>query len=178
MVIRRRLGGAICLIPYMFLLISGFIFQKQIIIDVAFLFMLIGIIFSGRIYNLIFLNSNSTSSFYAGNTALQYGYSPKGQNGEIWNPNNKTINEIFALYPEKRSHMPIEGTAGFLFYTQFKKDYSNQIEFYDYRLGGDTFIYYEFYFHPYDNNGDKTIRKERKIDEISENMYFVPLDKL
>ncbi|BDC94779.1 hypothetical protein TRBR_28760 [Treponema bryantii] len=140
--------------------------------------MFIGIIFSGQIYNLIFLNSNSTSSFFAGNIALQYGYSPKGQNGEIWDPNKNSINEIFAKYPKKRSHIPIQGTAGFLFYTKFNIMYSNQIEFYDYRLGGDSFIYYEFYFHPYDNNGDKITRKEKRINEISENMYFVPLDKI
>lgn len=178
MVIRRRLGGAICLLPYFIMLINGIIFQKQLVIDLSFLLGFFGILFSERIYNLLLLNSNSTSAFYAGNLALQFGYSPKGQNGLIWNPQKYKISDIYSFYPNNRYKIPVEGTTGFLFYIKFNKNYANQIEFYDYRLGGESFIYYEFYFHSYDKNGDKTTRKERRIDEISEEMYFVPLDKL
>ncbi len=165
MIIRRRIGGAICLIPYILFLI----------IEFSFILSILGVLFSGKIYDKFLLNSNSTSSLYAGKIALQYGYEPKGQNGIIWNPTEYKISEIYNLYPRNRTNIPVEGTAGFIFYTNKKGKYANQMEFYDYRLGGNCFIDYEFYFHPYDNNGDRTIRKEVNIQEITKEMIFVPL---
>ena len=176
MVIRRRIGGTICLLPYLLLLIIGYWYDNQIVIDISFILLIVSIIFSGKIYDLFLLNSNSTSSLYAGNMALHYGYSPKGQNGKIWNPSEYKISEIYNLYPQNRTNKPVKGTAGFLFYTNMKK--ANNMEFYDYRLGNDYFIDYEFYFHPFDENGDKTIRKEINLKEITNRMIFVPLEKL
>lgn len=178
MVIRRRLGGAICLLPFIMFLSLGFMFNSQLIIDFSFILMIIGIIFSEKIYNFFLLDSNSTSSLYAGNMALQYGYTPKSQDNKIWNPSDYTISEIYNLYPEKRTNMPEKGSAGFIFYMYKRGKYANKIEFYDYRLGGDFFIDYEFYFHPFDDKGDKTIRKEMYISEITSTMVFVPLEKL
>ena len=175
MIIRRRIGGAICLIPYILFLIIGIIFENKIIIDFSFILLILGVLFSGKIYDKFLLNSNSTSSLYAGKIALQYGYEPKGQNGIIWNPTEYKISEIYNLYPRNRTNLPVEGTAGFIFYTNKKRKSAKQMEFYDYRLGGNCFIDYEFYFHPYDNNGDSTIRKEVNIQEITKEMIFVPL---
>ena len=178
MVIRRRLGGTVCVLPAFLVMIVGHMLNIQIIINISFIVSIIGSFFSDKIYDLLFLDSNSTSSLYAGNLALQYGYDPKGQNGEIWNPSDYKISEIYKLYPEKRFKLPEEGSAGFLFYTDKKGLKSNRMEFYDYRLGGSYFVDYEFYFHQYDDKGDETIRKEVSIDDISDRMVFVPLEKL
>ncbi len=178
MVIRRRLGGAICLVPYIFCLLIGSIFENQFIIDISLLLMIVCIPFSGKFYDLFLLSYNSTSSFYAGKIALQNGFAPKGQNDEIWNPQNYTISEIYQLFPDNRTRVPVQGTAGFLFYTNMYGKKANQMEFYDYRQEGDFLIDYEFYFHPFDNNGDKINRKELDIKEISDKMIFVPLNKL
>ncbi len=177
MVIQHRLGGAVSILPAFLVLIIGRMFQIQIIIDASFVVMIIGVIFSGKIYDFFFLDSNSTSSLYAGNLAIQYGYEPKGQNGEIWNPNGYKISEIYKLYPKKRFKSPEPGSAGFLFYTNKKGLKANRMEFYDYRLGGAYFVDYEFYFHPEYDRGDETTRKEVSIENISDRMVFVPLEK-
>lgn len=140
--------------------------------------MIIGIIFSSKLYDFFLLDSNSTSPLFAGNMALQYGFSPKGQNEEIWNPNELTVSEIYSLYKQNRKKSPVEGTAGFLFYTTHNGKKANKIEFYDYRSGGEIFTYYEFYFHSYDQSGDKITFREKRIDEIKSNMIFVSLGKL
>ncbi len=164
--------------PYIFCLLIGAIFENQFIIHISLLVMIICIPFSGKLYDLFLLSHNSTSSFYAGKIALQNGFAPNGQNDEIWEPGKYTISEIYQLFPDKRTRMPIQGTAGFLFYTSMNGKIATQMEFYDYSQGGDFFIDYEFYFHPFDNNGDKINRKEFDIKEISDKMIFVPLNKL
>ena len=178
MVIRPRLGGAVCLVPFFLVQIIGRILSVQILIDATIVLGIIGIIFSDQIYDFFFLDSNSTSSLYAGNLALQYGYDPKGQNGEIWNPSDYKISEIYNLYPEKRFKLPEEGSAGFLFYTDKKSLKSKRMEFYDFRLGGSYFVDYEFHFHPHDGKRDRTTYKEIKLEDISDRMVFVPLEKL
>ena len=177
MVIRRRLGGAVSILPAFLVMIVGHILEMQIIIDASFVIMIISVFFSDKIYDLLFLDSNSTSSLYAGNLAIQYGYEPKGQNGEIWNPNDYKISEIYKLYPKKRFKSPEPGSAGFLFYTNKKGLKANRMEFYDYRLGSSYFVDYEFYFHHYNDRGDKTFRNEVSIEDISDGMVFVPLEK-
>ena len=175
MIIRRRLGGAICLFPYILFLLIGTRLENEMIILFSFSLLFLGVLFSGKIYEIFFLDSNSTSSLYAGKIALQYGYEPKGQNGIIWNSTDYKISEIYNLYPENRTNLPVEGTVGFIIFTDKKGRSAKQMEFYDYRLGGKYFIDYEFYFHPYNNNGDKTIRKEVNIQEITNKMIFVSL---
>lgn len=177
MIIRRRLGGAICLFPYCCILILVQFFNSVFLENISFILLVIGIIFSNKIYDLIFLDGNSPCAFYAGKMAIENGYSPKGQNGIIWNPNQCKISEIYKLYPNSRNSSPQAGTAGFMFYTCNKdKTKSKHFEFYDYTNGGEYFDYYNFYFHPYKNNGDKITCKKMKVEEIDKNMIFVSLE--
>lgn len=178
MVIRKRLGASICLLPSILILLIGKISGNQFLTDLSFCIGLLGIVFSEKIYEFVFLDSNSTSSLYAGNLALHFGYSPKDQSGRIWNPADYKISEVYKLYPKNRKEKPCPGSAGFIFYTKKKGRYSNKMEFYDYRAGGESFMYYEFYFHPYDKNGDKTVCKEKLIKDITTDMTFVSLEKI
>ena len=176
--IRERFGGIVCLIPGLILLLVGRCINSTFVTGLSLLLGFLSIAFSSKIYQLIFYDKNTTCALFAGNLALQYGFSPEAQNGRVWNPENFSVSQIYRLYPANRTKSPKPGTAGFLFYTNRKGSYSRHMEFYDYRAGGDTFIYYQFYFHTYKENGDEVTRREEKICNINQKRIFVPLNKL
>lgn len=177
--IRRRLGGAICLLPaVLFLLFIRSIFDYRFVDTEFILCLLIIAPFGGKLYDLIFYDSNTTCALYAGNLALEYGFSPKAQDGHIWDPEECRVSEVYSFYPDNRLPTPEPYTAGFMFYTFNDGAKSRHVEFYDYRAGGDTFVYFEFYFHDYEQFNDKTIRREMKVADIDSSKRFVKLEKL
>ncbi len=175
--VRRRLGCLVAGIPGFFFVEVGNLLNSDIIFDFGIFLLVLGFFFSFTIYEILFVDSNSPCALYAGNLALQYGFSPKAQNGELWNPRECKVSEVYKMYPNDRLKLPREGTAGFMFYTSRKGTFSRRVEFYDYRAGGDRFVYYQFYFHPFDNHGDETRRKEMNVKKIKRNLRFVALEQ-
>ena len=110
--------------------------------------------------------------------ALEYGFSPKAQDGHIWDPEECRVSEVYSFYPDNRLPTPEPYTAGFMFYTFNDGAKSRHVEFYDYRSGGDIFVYYDFDFHDYEQFNDKTIRREMKVADIDSSKRFVKLEKL
>ena len=104
--IRYKLGGAIiAVLPAFFLnAICSYIWPTyRSFFDIAyFIILLMGICFSRKIYFYVFYNSNSTCALYAGNQALRFGYSPKAQDGTVWNPNDYKVSQIYDMYPDGR----------------------------------------------------------------------------
>jgi len=176
--IRRRLGGAICILPAFIVLLFGTIIDNGFIKSLFFPCLFISIPFGYKLYDLIFYDSNTTCALYAGNLALEYGFSPKAQDGHIWNPDECKVSEVYSFYPDNRRPSPEPYTAGFMFYTHSNVTKSRHVEFYDYRAGGDTFVYYQFYFNDYEEFHDKTVRREMKISDIDSSKIFVKLEKL
>ena len=176
--IRRRLGGAICLLPAFILLFLGIILDSEIIKSLSLPCLFIVIPFGGKLYDLVFYDSNTTCALYAGNLALEYGFSPKAQDGHIWDPEECRVSEVYSFYPDNRLPTPEPYTAGFMFYTYGNGEKSRHVEFYDYRSGGDTFVYYEFYFDDCEQFNDKTFRREMKVADIDSSKRFVKLEKL
>ena len=177
--IRHRLGGAICVIvPFSILLISGKLLDLFFLEELAICCAVILLPLAGVLYDIIFYDSNTTCALYAVNLALEYGFSPKAQDGHIWNPDECKVSEVYSFYPENRLPSPEPYTAGFMFYTHSNGTKSRHVEFYDYRAGGDTFVYYQFYFNDYEELHDKTVRREMKISDIDSSKIFVKLEKL
>lgn len=50
---------------------------------------------------------------YAWNAALDNGLDPRGQDGEEWNGNRLTVNQIYDLYPNNRNDLPPANSRGF-----------------------------------------------------------------
>ena len=164
---------------YLFhLLFLGIILDNGIIKSLYLPCLFILIPFGNKLYDLIFYDSNTTCSLYAGNLALEYGFSPKAQDGHIWDPEECRVSDVYSFYPDNRLPTPEPYTAGFMFYTFNDGAKSRHVEFYDYRSGGDTFVYFEFDFHRYAECQDKTIRREMKISDIDSSKRFVKLEKL
>ena len=177
--IRPRLGNAICLIvPFSIILMIGNIFGISFFEGLAIILVVVLFPFQDYLYNYFFYDSNTTCALYAGNLALEYGFSPKAQDGHIWDPEECRVSEVYSFYPDNRLTAPEPYTAGFMFYTFNDGEKSRHVEFYDYRSGGDTFVYYEFDFHRYAEFQDKTIRREMKVADIDSSKRFVKLEKL
>ena len=179
--IRSRFASLIlCLFPGAVALLLGIIFRldKSSIAELFFILAILTIPLDGVLYYLIFYDSNSTCAIFAGNLALKHGFSPVAQDGTVWNPREHRVSEIYNFFPDDRLPSPREGTAGFMFYTNSRGDFSRRVEFYDYRLGGDKIAYFEFYFHSENPNGDNVTKKEIEIKSIPENRRFVALERM
>ncbi len=176
--VRERFGMLTSLVPGFFIAEVGKLFNSDTVSRVGIFLMFLGCIFSFKIYEILFVDSNSPCALYAGNLALQFGFSPKAQNGELWNLREHKVSEIYRMYPNDRQRIPREGSAGFMFYTSRKGTFSRRVEFYDYRAGGDTIVYYQFYFHPFDNNGDETCREKMSVKKIKKNLRFIALERM
>ena len=177
--IRPRLGRFICVIIPVFTILLLFVLFDIIIFKEITIFCAIVLLpLSGKLYNYFFYDSNTTCALYAGNLALEYGFSPKAQDGHVWDPEECKVSEVYSFYPDNRQPSPEPYTAGFMFYTHSNGTKSRHVEFYDYRAGGDTFVYYQFYFNDYEEFHDKTVRREMKISDIDSSKIFVKLEKL
>ena len=177
--IRPRLGRFICvIIPVFTILLLFVLFDIIIFKEIAIFCAIVLLPLSGKLYNYFFYDSNTTCALYAGNLALEYGFSPKAQDGHVWDPEECKVSEVYSFYPDNRLPTPEPYTAGFMFYTFNNGMNSRHVEFYDYRAGGDTFVYYQFYFNDYEEFHDKTVRREMKISDIDSEKRFVKLEKL
>lgn len=177
--IRPRLGRVICVaFPVIIIFMIGAIFEISPLKELSVICAIFLFPFQESLYNHFFYDSNTTCALYAGNLALEYGFSPKAQDGHIWNPDECKVSEVYSFYPNNRLPSPEPYTAGFMFYTHSNGTKSRHVEFYDYRAGGDTFVYFEFEFHRYAEFHDKTVRREMKISDIDSSKVFVKLEKL
>ena len=52
------------------------------------------------------------------------------------------------------------------------------MEFYEYDSKNDYLIHYEFYFDSRTEDGDSLIERKLKIKDITNNMIFVPLERM
>ncbi len=176
--IRSRPGGVFAILPGGIFFQLGILFESGTLALVGIILGILGVIFGDKVYELLMLDANSPCALYAGNLALQYGFSPKAQNGKVWNPRNYKVSEVYNMYPDKRQKIPESGTCGFMFYTNEKGDFSRHMEFYDYSKGGDSFEVFKFLFHPWRDDGDRTNKESMKINRIPKNVRFVALEKL
>jgi RHS repeat-associated protein len=77
----------------------------------------------------------------AWNGALDAGYDPRGQNGNIWDGNLLTVPNIYSLYQNSRTTVPAPGTAGYVF-SNFEDGNPRHMEFYDNNGGAETYTRY------------------------------------
>lgn len=180
--IRYRLGGAIVTVLPVILLYSICLNiwpDYKSFFDIAyFLFAIIGVLFSKKIYFYVFYNANSTCAIYAGNLALKHGYSPRAEDGTAWNPREYKVSQIYDMYPNKRLLKPEEGTAGFVFKTNKKGTFARKVEFYDYRNGGDAVTYWKFLFDSEYENGDTVVKSEIPLSITDWTRRYVALKRI
>lgn len=75
---------------------------------------------------------------YFWNECLEHNRDPRGQNGETWNGNRITVNQLYGLYPDNRNTSPPVNTSGASFFDS-REDTMTHVEFYE-RGSGDTVI--------------------------------------
>ena len=67
----------------------------------------------------------------AWNSALDNNLDPRGQNGETWDANNLTVNQILDYYPNNRSNTPVANTEGYVFYDWHNDNIFDHMEHYE-----------------------------------------------
>lgn len=140
----------------------------QIVIPIVFF---IGLILGLTLYDYTFLEKESTSYYYAGKKALEYGYNPVAQDGRIYDPEKYTLTQLFNKFPNNRHKIPLQNSAGFMFTTYCHGKKSNKVEFYVYE--NSTLYYYKFYFSDSDTFD---YVKYKQMNKIPKNKIFVSLE--
>jgi len=101
-----------------------------------------GIGTSGLSFQIPFSSYLSHCDINAWNNALLQGYDPRGQDGQIWNGNKLSTQEILGLFPNGRQSIPLKNTAGFAFYDDPTDDMENiVVHMVFYERGNDDFNY-------------------------------------
>ena len=67
----------------------------------------------------------------AWNSALDNNLDPRGQNGETWDANNLTVNQILDYYPNNRNNTPVANTEGYVFYDWQNDNVFDHMEHYE-----------------------------------------------
>lgn len=67
----------------------------------------------------------------AWNSALDNNLDPRGQNGETWDANNLTVNQILDYYPNNRNNTPVANTEGYVFYDWHNDNVFDHMEHYE-----------------------------------------------
>lgn len=174
--IRSRVGGMFFIFPMLLVCTFGAKFGNEVVAIFGLIGCIMTFFLANWFYEITFYDSHSTCALYAGKAALENGFDPKAQDGVVWNPDDYKVSEIYQMYPNNRTEKPLPGTAGFVFYTNKSGTFSRNMEFYDYRSGGDTYIHYKFYFDDaYDN--DRVFPSSIKVDKEKPYKRFVPLEK-
>ncbi|MGI5174673.1 hypothetical protein H0R92_13885 [Treponema sp. OMZ 840] len=76
-------------------------------------------------------NNDFHCDVIAWNSALDNNLDPRGQNGEAWDANNLTVNQILDYYPDNRSNAPVANTRGYVFYDWHNDNVFDHMEHYE-----------------------------------------------
>lgn len=77
------------------------------------------------------VNDDFHCDVVAWNSALDNNLDPRGQNGEAWDANNLTVNQILDYYPDNRSNAPVANTRGYVFYDWHNDNVFDHMEYYE-----------------------------------------------
>ena len=116
--------------------------------------------------------SNYRCDMYAWNSAIEDGKNPLGQNGEDWNIDIESVNDIFSYYPNLRFSSPQNNTCGFAFYFESEeKNKAIHVEYYT-NVDDDPTTYNQ-----YKTDGLKEVEiVKRSVNNILNlNIYYVPI---
>lgn len=182
MEIRERFAGLFFIIPFAVSLLLHTLTDIDFFFFLSLVLAVVSTVFHHQLYLLFFNDSNSTSALYAGNAALEEDYDPVGQDGKYWDPRKLKLSQVFALYPNKRSSRPEQGSCGFVFTYNKLLSVVEKVEFYDYRHRKGSFTLYKFYFSHFQQDvftlqRDSIVKTEIPLERISKKMIFVPLNR-